>query len=212
MTLSTYTDLKSAVADWLDRADLNARIPDFVALAEAQMNRTLRVRRMIARASASLEAEFTSLPGDFLEVVALTGDDGQTLRPAPPQTMAALKAASPGPGRPQRYALAGEALQVHPAPERPVGVALTYYAKIPALSASVAANWLLAEAPDAYLYGALLQAAPYLRDPEALPIWNAGYEAALAGVRAGQATQAGPLQAEPGLQTMRALSSTAREF
>ncbi|WP_374576114.1 hypothetical protein [Phenylobacterium sp.] len=212
MTLSTYTDLKSAVADWLDRADLTARIPDFIALAEAQMNRSLRLRRMIARSTASLDAEFTTVPSDFLEVIALTLDDGQVLTPAPPQVLAALKAAASATARPRRYAVVGEAFHLHPPPDAAYGVTLTYYAKIPALSASTTTNWVLAEAPDAYLFGALLQAAPYLRDTDAIAIWSAGYDAALAGLRAGQTTEAGPLQVEPGLQTLRTVSSSTTEF
>ena len=40
------------------------------------------------------------------------------------------------------------------------------------LSASVPYNWLLREHPDVYLYGALLQAAPFLRDDERIPVWR----------------------------------------
>ena len=39
MALGTFTELKDAIADWLDRSDLTARIPDFIALAEARINR-----------------------------------------------------------------------------------------------------------------------------------------------------------------------------
>lgn len=212
MTLSTYTDLKSAVADWLDRGDLTARIPDFIALAEAQMNRALRLRRMIVRSTATLDAEAVTAPVDFLEVIALSLDPGEVLAATPPEVLAARRAASGAVGRPRRYAVEGDAIRVHPAPDGAYRVTLTYYARIPALSASVATNWVLGEAPDAYLYGALLQAAPYLRDTEALAIWSAGYDAALAGLRAGQTTDAGPLQVEAGLQTLRAVSSSTTEF
>ena len=44
MALSTYTELKASVADWLNRTDLTSVIPDFIALAEAQIERTLRTR------------------------------------------------------------------------------------------------------------------------------------------------------------------------
>lgn len=211
MTLSTYTDLKSAVADWLDRADLTARIPDFIALAEAQMNRVLRLRRMTARATASVETAFTAVPADYLEALSFTLDEGENLTPSPPATLSAASANSATTGRPRSYAVVGSEFQLHPAPDRPYGVTLTYFARIPALSASTPTNWLLTDAPDAYLYGALLQAAPYLRDPEAIGVWSAGFEGAMAALRAAERTDAGRLRVEPGLQTSRALSSKSTE-
>ena len=39
MALDNYANLKDAVADWLDRSDLDSRIPDFISLAEARVNR-----------------------------------------------------------------------------------------------------------------------------------------------------------------------------
>ena len=46
MAFSNYTELQTSVADWLDRDDLTARIPDFITLAEARFNRLLRIRSM----------------------------------------------------------------------------------------------------------------------------------------------------------------------
>ena len=51
MALGTFTELKDAIADWLDRSDLTARIPDFIALAEARINRELRIRPMEVRST-----------------------------------------------------------------------------------------------------------------------------------------------------------------
>jgi hypothetical protein len=204
MTLSTYAELTSAIADWLDRGDLTVRIPDFVALAEAQMNRVLRVRQMIVTASATLETASTATPADLLDAIALTLADGTALAAAAPQH---LSEAPDAPGRPRRYALVGGALQVHPPPDRAYEVRLRFFARIPPLGPSAQGNWLLTEAPDAYLYGALLQSAPYLRDPEAVALWSAGFDAALSGLRSAQRTQAGPLTVEAGLLEPRLISS-----
>jgi hypothetical protein len=82
-------------------------------------------------------------------------------------------------GRPRLHALSGESLRVAPAPAGATDVELTYYRKLPALSASQPSNWLLAAAPDVYLYGSLLEAAPFLMSDERLPVWSAAFEAAL---------------------------------
>jgi hypothetical protein len=44
MSITTYSELQQAIADWLERADLAARIPDFIALFEATANRLSRMR------------------------------------------------------------------------------------------------------------------------------------------------------------------------
>ena len=46
MAINTYSTLQTAVANWLDRNDLTDRIPEFISLAEATFNRTLRLRAM----------------------------------------------------------------------------------------------------------------------------------------------------------------------
>jgi hypothetical protein len=56
---------------------------------------------------------------------------------------------------------------------------LTYYAKIPALTVSNTSNWLLVDSPDLYLYGSLLQAAPYLQDDQRITTWAALYTTAI---------------------------------
>ena len=42
MSISNFTELKSSIADFLNRDDLTAVIPTFIKLAEADMNRKLR--------------------------------------------------------------------------------------------------------------------------------------------------------------------------
>jgi hypothetical protein len=46
MAISTYTELQAAIPNWLGgRADLTLRIPEFITLCEAKLNRTLFNRR-----------------------------------------------------------------------------------------------------------------------------------------------------------------------
>ena len=57
---------------------------------------------------------------------------------------------------------------------------MLYYQKISALSGSNADNWRLTEAPDVYLYGALIHSAPYLAEDERVAMWAQMYSAAVA--------------------------------
>jgi hypothetical protein len=66
-----------------------------------------------------------------------------------------------------------------PTPDSNYATELTYYAKLSKLSNSVATNFILESSPDAYLYGSLLQAAPYLQDDNRIQVWATLYERAL---------------------------------
>jgi hypothetical protein len=55
---------------------------------------------------------------------------------------------------------------------------------VPANLTPAITNWLLQTAPDAYLYGTLMEAAPYLHDDERIAVWSAGVQAAFADLNA----------------------------
>jgi hypothetical protein len=179
----TYAGLKASVADWLNRADLAAVVPDFVSLAEGQMNRRLRVRRMVATASAQVSAPYESLPADFAGALALTLTDGRQLDFLTPDALAQKAFLHrPCAAEPTHYSVVGTQLQFYPAPDQAYTALLTYYRQIPPL-ASNPTNWLLILAPDVYLYGALTQAAPYLKDDSRIPVWGELFTAALADLK-----------------------------
>lgn len=190
MPLANYADLKAEVAAWLRRSDLTAEIPTFIALAEAQMNRRLRVRPMAARAAESWSQEYQALPSDFLAEREMTLSDGGAAHRlaylTPEQMDACTRTASSG--RPRFYGLYGGMVRLHPAPDRPYDGELVYLAAIPALSDANPTNWLLTQHPDAYLYGALAQSAPYLRADERLATWGALFTGILADIEASDRT------------------------
>ena len=55
MALTSYSELKSSLADWLNRDDLTSVIPDFISLAEAQIERRLPTQKMVKRADATID-------------------------------------------------------------------------------------------------------------------------------------------------------------
>lgn len=182
MALSTYTELKASIADWLNRSDLTATIPDFISLAEAQVERTLRTRQMIVRANASFDAQYGAVPSDFLETKSLKLTSTNPPTPLSFLTIDALDAESSkytASGKPRFFGVVGGQFRIVPTPDATYTTELTYYAKLTKLSSSVASNWLLASSPDVYLYGALLQAAPYLQDDARIQTWATLYERAL---------------------------------
>lgn len=199
MAITSFDELVSAVGNWLERSDLTDRAADFIMLAEAQMNRTLRLRDMEKRSIATLTStdEFFSLPVDFREEKSVKISDGTCSWELDPQPIEVIEASRPKIGRPTHYALVGDAIHVYPTPDATYTTTLVYYSNIPALSATNQTNWLLARAPDAYLYGALTQAAPFLEDDT-----NTGatfaqfYLGAVKGLKAERRTKVGRLTSE----------------
>ena len=69
MAITTYSELKTAVADWLNRSDLTSAIPNFISLAEAQMSRQIRHRKMVTRATATMDTPYFAVPADWKETI-----------------------------------------------------------------------------------------------------------------------------------------------
>lgn len=186
MALSTYAELKTSIGDWLNRSDLSATIPDFISLAEAQIERALRTRQMIVRANASFDQQYGALPADFLEAKSLKLTSTNPPTPLSFLTIDLLDEQSSSytaSGKPRFFGVVGNQLRVLPTPDGTYTTELTYFAKLTKLSNSVTTNWLLTSSPDIYLYGALLQAAPYLQDDARIQTWATLYERALNDLR-----------------------------
>lgn len=174
----TYTGLKASIADFLNRADLTAAIPDFIVLAEAEMNRRIKSRRNISVSTVTINSEYVTAPTDIYKIAWLNYTDIPSLSPTYftpdnfPLELATVTA------RPRWYTLQASTAQFRfgPAPDQSYTASLTYWARLAALSS---ANWLLTDHPDVYLYGALKHSAPYLVDDKRIAIWNGLFEAAL---------------------------------
>ena len=185
MALDTFSGLKTTIADYLNRDDLTSIIPSFISIAEAKFNRKLRVRQMVKRATATLDTAFFAFPSDFLQAKEfqlntnpitylefITEKQGDLLR----------QDSFIASGQPKYYTIVGTQLEVIATPDSSYTGELTYYGKIPALSDSNTSNWLLAYAPDLYLYGALVEATPYLKDDERLGTWSTLYTNSLGDI------------------------------
>jgi hypothetical protein len=166
MAITSYSTLQTAIADWLNRADLDQQIPDFIALAESTLNDVLRTSHMVDTATISLSSGRATLPTDALEIVyaQVASAEDEPLEQITPQQLVMLRRArTRAAGNPKFFAVVGRQMLVTPTPASG-SVDVDYYQKIPALTDSNTSNWLLEEAPHVYLYTALLHATPFLMD------------------------------------------------
>ena len=183
MALNTFTALKASVADFLNRDDLTAVIPDFISLAEAQINRDVRHWKMEARSSGQQSSgdEYMQIPADWVETIRLhlTGTGTTVVNLVSRDSMADKRAGQEDTaGTPIMYTHADGQFQLYPTPSEDTDFELLYFQKIPSLISN-SDNWLLLEAPDVYLYGALLHSAPYLVEDQRIAVWAQMYSAAV---------------------------------
>ena len=178
MAITTYSELKTAIADWLNRSDLASAIPNFISLAEAQMSRQIRHRKMVTRATATMDTPYFAVPADWKETIRFqlnTNPVTPLLYVTPEQLLEDSQGYSSA-GQPMFFTTIGQQFEVLPQPDGSYDAELLYYSKLPALSDEAPTNWLLTESPDIYLYGALAQSAPYLKEDERTGIWAGLYQ------------------------------------
>lgn len=189
-----YTDLQTNIAAFLNRDDLAATIPTFITLAEAQMARDIRHWRMEKRKTATFDEGLELLPDDWVETIRLTMGE-KPMELASREEIARWKRREDT-GRPRFFAHIAGKLEVYPTPDAAYDGELLYMARIPALSPDNLTNWLLTEAPDAYLYGSLIQSAPYLVEDERAMVWGSLYAAAVQNLNTSseRARFSGPLR------------------
>jgi hypothetical protein len=167
MAFSTYSELKTSIANFLARDDLTSQIPDFIRLAEARMSRELDARSMEKRATATTVAgdSYISLPTDLREIrnVQLNTDPVKTLEYYTVQ-MINTDYAGQGQGKPKAYSIVGTEILLKPTPDAAYTLEIVYGENVQALSDEDTNNTILLRHPDAYLYGSLMNAYTYLMD------------------------------------------------
>lgn len=178
--MNTYATLKTSIASWLAQDDLTAYIDDFIDIAEARVNRILRIRAMETTANVTLTASSASaaLPADYLEMrrIYLDGSPQYLLSFSTPEQIGMVANDS---GRPKFYTIRGDYMDF-PGPADSAYVAkLHYYAKFTALSDSNTSTWLTTNYPQVLLYGALRAAAEFIHDDAQMEKWGALFDRAI---------------------------------
>ena len=182
MSLSTYSDLQTSIANYLARSDLTSIIPDFITLAENRLRRELRIRQMLKSVTTStVSGDATvELPSDFLEIrdfVVMTNPIQPLSYSSPSSLSNDLRTSEVG--VPLSYTILASEFQLAPAPDGIYTLKMLYFAAPPYLSSSNTTNVFLNIAPDGLLYGALVEAEPYLMNDARINTWGSMYDRAI---------------------------------
>jgi len=200
MPLSTYAELKASITDWANSTKITDSIAgDLVTLFEAKANRFFADKRlaiMLATNEAFIvDAEYEPAPADLLEVISLevpSATRPYTITPSTSESIARMAYDKNQYARwgndiygtdtspPKHFARVGTQLRFFPVPTTSYTTRLVYIQRIPALASGV--NWLFLAHPDLYLWGALVEAEPYLDNDERVTTWQAKRDAAFAEI------------------------------
>ena len=187
MALVTYSDLTTSIGRWLHRtgdSNLTADIPDFVVLAEARMYGKLRVREMETTMSTVMASGVIAVPTNYVEL-----KDAYITSTTPYGSLARKTAEwiyDTYPDRtatrqPVAIAREGSNFIFGAYPDSNYTVKFVYYNRIAALSGAL--NGLWTKYPGMWLYGSLLEAAPYLKNDSRMPVWQMKYDEQFASCR-----------------------------
>jgi hypothetical protein len=181
MALDTYDDLQASVIRYAVRSgddDFEESVPDFIKLAHKRIMRNLRIADMETRVQGTPDSDGEiALPDDFLEMRSVFANTGSGI---------ALTLVSPDfaeghfgnhSGNPNSYTITGTTLKTYPITTSELE--MVYYADPGELSDDAPTNWLLTKAPELYLYGSLIEAAPFMMDDQRALTWGTLYEKAL---------------------------------
>jgi hypothetical protein len=205
---SSYTTLLANVADWLSRSDLTSQIPVFVQSFEERFYRDPKNWGpwMETAYSTAMVAGVSAAPAGFLawKNVYISMSPSRRLKPVSLSQLYDEYPRSGSSGIPSMIARNGANFEYGPFPASNYTVAGTYYAKptvLRSFAADAAAHYLIVNAPDMLLYGALLEAAPLIKDDERIMVWQGFLERARADYQKLQKAtglSGGPMQVRAG--------------
>lgn len=195
MAITSYGELKTAVANWMNRTDLEDRIPEFINIAAAKLNHgfgtdkfqvePVRIDAMIESADLSPDANgLAAKPTGFLEARRLyvNGDPNDTVEYLTPEDFWGRAGASDD-GSPVFYTIEGSNFVFAPNGSG-YTVKLLYYKKFDAFSTDDDTNWLIDNYPFIYQSGALAEAYAYIEEPAMSQHWQAQFIQAVLGLQA----------------------------
>jgi hypothetical protein len=179
MTITTYSELQTAIANWSSRSGLTARLPEFITLCEARIkngsmtagyeSEPLRTRVMqstttlvtvAGTSTVALPTGWLGFKGDLY----ISGNSKTRLTVETLDNLHSLYLGSTS-GLPRAYAIAGTNIHLGPTPDAIYNIPVIYWALL-ALSVSQTTNAVLTNYPNIYLFGSLLELSIYTRNWE----------------------------------------------
>jgi len=180
----TYDSLVENIQSYLERTDAAtiAKIPLFIMLAEQVIaadikflgNLTVNTSTMVANANV------IDKPARWHKTVSMNITVAGTRQPVLVRKYEYIRNYWPDPAETDVPLFYCDYDYTHwlvgPTPNAPYVFEVLYYERAQPLDSSNQVNWFTTYAPQALLYGSLLQAMPFLKNDDRIPMWQAQYK------------------------------------
>lgn len=175
MSLNSFTTIKTAIGAWLDRSDMTGVIPDLIAMAEARIYRELRIRAMEESISTAISSGVVAVPAGYLEMKHAYMDGKYAISRVDPAFIYERYPERTAQGIPVYFAREAENFIFGPYPDSAYTMKGVYYKKLTALSVSNETNWFTDNCPELILFGALVEAEPYIGNDARVILWESKF-------------------------------------
>ena len=193
MPITTYAELKTALANWSKRSDLTTQLGDFIALAESDMQVRLKLVDFEDVSTVAVTNGVGSVPTGFngARSAYWDGNLDAPVRYLPPSQFDANRNAS---GVPQFFTVVGSDLLT--SPSNTGNLVVTHKTRFTPLSDVATSNVILSNYPEAYLHGSLAQLFVYVFDTQMAQLHGGLFDNAISRIVKDNADRkyAGPLQ------------------
>ena len=182
----SYNSLVEMVQQYMERddADFVAQIPNLIALAESSLAAELKTYLQLIVVETTLAPNQAVLdkPVRWRKTVSMKVNGQPVLLRS--QDYVAMYLSESDPNVPKYYAeYDWDHWNFAPLPDQEYPVEIIYYAEVQPLDETNQQNLWTAVAPQAMLFGTLLQAQGYLKALDKLPVWKGYYTEALQALK-----------------------------
>lgn len=192
----TYSSLSSDLQAYLERgyptdAVVSAQIPRLINLGERAIIRALKIEGFITPVVASLATSqgVYAKPDRWRQTISMnigTGTAGNVRVPVYPRGYEYCRRYWPDStqvAQPKFYSNYDyQHWLIVPTPDQNYNWEIVYWEQPPMLDSSNQTNWLTNYLPNLLLYRALLEATPFLKNDERIPVWEKMYNDELSAV------------------------------
>ena len=190
----SYTTLKTAIQDYLESSESSfvTNLPTFITTAEERIFKNVQLddfrKNQVGNFTAS--GPYLECPTDYLSPFSLAViDSSSNYNYLLLKQVSFIRDYTPNAsttGQPKYYAeFDNNTFIVAPTPDSTYEVELHYYYRPASLTSTTGSEttWLSENAPNAMLYGSLVEACTYLKNYESIPVYESKFQEAILGLK-----------------------------
>ena len=187
----TYASLVTDISSYLERTDTATieKIPTFIMLAEQVISTEIQFlgNLTVVTSTMNVGEPIIVKPARWRKTVSINLIDNSQRQPVFLRKYEYLRNYWPNATQRDTPVYYCDYDYTHwlvaPTPDLAYNYEVLYYERVQPLDVANQTNWFTQYAPQAMLYGSLLQAMPFLKNDERMPMWQAQYDRVIATLK-----------------------------